>query len=368
MTHHQVIIIGAGAAGIGMAITLKDFDMQDILVIEKGSIGHSFSQWPKSTQTITPSFTSNGFGMPDMNAISKDTSPAFTFSEEHLSGKTYAEYLSLVAHHYNLPILENTMVSKVIYTEDIYKLETAKGEYTADYIFVATGDFSFPDQPFKYGTHYSKVDDFAELKGDTFTIIGGNESAFDAAISLSKQGASISIYADSTALKKPNADPSVRLSSYTHQRLKYALKQGAKIQVNVGYHADEITYKDGLYKVHFENGYIAQSKSEPIIATGFDVTKNPIVQQLFEIRQQEIQLTELDESTRFPNVFLIGATVHHNNAVLCYIYKFRSRFAVLANILIEREGRKAKDSLIESYRNNSMYLDDYSCCEVDCSC
>ncbi|NJH97012.1 NAD(P)-binding domain-containing protein, partial [Staphylococcus agnetis] len=77
--HHRVVIIGAGAAGIGMAVTFKMLNMEDVCIIEKNSIGHSFTQWPKSTRTITPSFTSNGFGMPDMNAISIDTSPAFTF-------------------------------------------------------------------------------------------------------------------------------------------------------------------------------------------------------------------------------------------------------------------------------------------------
>ena len=62
------------------------FNIKDVLIIEKGTIGHSFKHWPLSTKTITPSFTTNGFGMPDMNAIAKDTSPAFTFNEEHLSG------------------------------------------------------------------------------------------------------------------------------------------------------------------------------------------------------------------------------------------------------------------------------------------
>ncbi|HHO1573457.1 TPA: NAD(P)-binding domain-containing protein, partial [Staphylococcus aureus] len=107
MQHHKVAIIGAGAAGIGMAITLKDFGIKDVIILEKGTVGHSFKHWPKSTRTITPSFTSNGFGMPDMNAISMDTSPAFTFNEEHISGETYAEYLQVVANHYELNIFEN---------------------------------------------------------------------------------------------------------------------------------------------------------------------------------------------------------------------------------------------------------------------
>ncbi len=42
---------------------------------------------------------------------------------------------------------------------------------------------------------------------------------------------------------------------------------------------------------------------EPILTTGFDATKNPIVQQLFATTNQDIKLTTHDESTRYP-IFL----------------------------------------------------------------
>ena len=48
MSHHRVIIIGAGAAGVGMAITLQEFCIKDVLIVEKGSIGNSFKHWPLS--------------------------------------------------------------------------------------------------------------------------------------------------------------------------------------------------------------------------------------------------------------------------------------------------------------------------------
>ncbi|MCE4976415.1 NAD(P)/FAD-dependent oxidoreductase [Staphylococcus hominis] len=366
--HHRVIIIGAGAAGIGMAVTFKDFNMKDVLVIESGTIGQSFKQWPKSTKTITPSFTTNGFGMPDINAIAKETSPAFTFNEEHVSGDTYAEYLCIVAQHYDIEVATQTKVSDVAYIDGKYKLTTNKGVYSADYIYVATGDYAFPNQPFAYGQHYSEVDDFNNLNGNDFVIIGGNESAFDAAINLGSRGASVSIYTTSTGFDHDDADPSVRLSPYTHQRLREAVRQGAHIELNVGYKATEINLHDGVYQVQFENGHTATSSCEPIIATGFDVTRNPLIQQLFTVKDNDVRLTELDESTRYPNVFLIGATVRHEEAVLCYIYKFRARFAVLANILMRREDLPVDASLIDTYKKNNMYLDDYSCCEVDCSC
>lgn len=66
--------------------------------------------------------------------------------------------------------------------------------------------------------------------------------------------------------------------------------------------------------------------------------------------------------------FLIGATVRHADAILCYIYKFRARFAVLARTMMQREGLSVDQAVIDSYRDNHMYLDDYSCCEVNCSC
>ncbi len=366
--HRRVIIIGAGAAGIGMAVTMKTFQLDDVCVIESGTIGHSFKNWPKSTRTITPSFTTNGFGMPDMNAIGKDTSPAFTFNEEHLSGETYAEYLEVVARHYEIEVQTETHVHAVNLVDGVYELETSQGMFTADYLFIATGDFAFPNQPFEHGIHYSEVTDFTELPGKAFTIIGGNESAFDAAIHLAQQGAEVTIYTHSTGFNAEEADPSIRLSPYTQQRLRKAVQEGASITMKVHYQADAIDFRDGQYAILFTNGEVVYSQTEPIIATGFDVTRNPLIQQLFTVNEGEVSLTDLDESTRYPNVFLIGATVRHADAILCYIYKFRARFAVLTHAIMQREGLHVNPNIVEEYKANQMYLDDYSCCGVNCSC
>lgn len=366
--HRKVVIIGAGAAGIGMAITLKDFGIDDCLILEKEEIGSSFKQWSKSTRTITPSFTSNGFGMPDMNAISKETSPAFTFNQEHVSGETYAKYLEVVAYHYGISIQTNTTVTHVSMEECLYLIKTTQGDYTADYIFVATGDFQFPNKPFKYGIHYSEVTDFNEFDKGDYVVIGGNESGFDAAIQLAKNQSTISLYTRTTGLNDEDADPSVRLSPYTHQRLSQVIQQGALIEMNVHYSVSEINYQDGKYYIYFENGHEVQTVNEPILATGFDVTQNPIVQELFETTKQDVKLTLQDESTRYPNIFLIGATVENDHAKLCYIYKFRARFAVLAHEIAQREGLPVNHQVIESYQKNQMYLDDYTCCDVACSC
>lgn len=73
----DVLIIGAGAAGVGVAHVLKTLGMTRFTILERHAVGESFRRWPKEMRFITPSFTSNAFGLPDLNAITMDTSPAY---------------------------------------------------------------------------------------------------------------------------------------------------------------------------------------------------------------------------------------------------------------------------------------------------
>ncbi len=87
---------------------------------------------------------------------------------------------------------------------------------------------------------------------------------------------------------------------------------------------EHIDFNNGQYHISFDSGQSVHTPHEPILATGFDATKNPIVQQLFVTTNQDIKLTTHDESTHYVNIFMIGATVENDNAKLCYIYEYRS--------------------------------------------
>ncbi len=62
--YYDVVIVGAGPAGIGVAVLLHNLGISYI-VLEKSTIGASFKKWPKETRFISPSFTGNFFQMPD---------------------------------------------------------------------------------------------------------------------------------------------------------------------------------------------------------------------------------------------------------------------------------------------------------------
>ena len=54
--HVDVLIVGAGASGIGVGIVLKQMGCENFCVIDKGDIGETFRRWPKEMRFITPSF------------------------------------------------------------------------------------------------------------------------------------------------------------------------------------------------------------------------------------------------------------------------------------------------------------------------
>ena len=75
----EVLIVGAGPAGIGVATALKTAGVTDMLVVDAREIGASFLNWPRQMSFLTPSFHSNSFGLTDLNSIDPETSPPIFF-------------------------------------------------------------------------------------------------------------------------------------------------------------------------------------------------------------------------------------------------------------------------------------------------
>jgi len=72
----DIVIAGAGAAGLGMGGTLRHLGIEEFVILDRAAVGASFLRWPRQMRFITPSFNSNEFGTLDLNAVCLDTSPA----------------------------------------------------------------------------------------------------------------------------------------------------------------------------------------------------------------------------------------------------------------------------------------------------
>ena len=75
---YDVVVVGAGAAGIGVAVTLKHAGIENFVVVDRETVGASFARWPAETRFITPSFPTNSIGMLDINSVVVGGSPAKT--------------------------------------------------------------------------------------------------------------------------------------------------------------------------------------------------------------------------------------------------------------------------------------------------
>jgi hypothetical protein len=137
----------------------------------------------------------------------------------------------------------------------------------------------------------------------------------------------------------------------------------------VGLHPEttinSVTLENGLYHVTAHDGQLFRIQNPPLLAGGFEGSHR-LVADLFEKRSDGFPLlSEHDESTLVPGLFLCGPAVRHDNHVFCFIYKYRQRFAVVAKAIATSLGLPA--NALENYRQWGMYLDDLSCCGEECA-
>ncbi|AET60605.1 NAD(P)/FAD-dependent oxidoreductase [Paenibacillus terrae] len=375
MNQLDCIIVGAGPAGIGMGNVLQDLGVTEFVILERGEVGSSFLLWQKEMRLLTPSFTGNAYGMLDLNAVTMNTSPAYTLGTEHPSGREYAAYLQAVATFKELPIETGIDVISVRKTASGFQVETSKGTKLAKHVIWAGGEFQYPRLDGFPGAdlclHTSLIQDWTQVESGEVVIIGGYESGADAAIHLARLGKKVQVIDRNGRWHvKGSSDPSVELSPYTKDRLRDISSTGHATFVN-GYTVYRVEAAgDNLYDVYCEdadgNTMMLQTGHAPILASGFKGSIT-LIEDLFEKDEQgRVLLNTKDESTITPGLFLVGPGVAHGNLLFCFIYKFRQRFAVVGQVI--GNNLSLEMPMLDTYRKEGLLLDDLSCCGEECKC
>ena len=364
----DVIIIGAGAAGIGAGIALAHSGVGNFVIIDRGLVGSSFASWPDETRFITPSFPSNSIGMLDLNSIAVGVSPAYNMRIEHPNGSEYAKHLQDLAEFFELPVRENAEVVQITNEEGVFRVETNDWTISSKNVIWAAGEFLYPRLGGFTGSelcrHTATLANYADLDGDDFLVIGGYESGTDAAYHLSKRGKKVIMFDKDDPWGLDASDPSASLSTFTYERMREA-----RFEENVTLYPENavtsVEILDGEYELKSEDGQVFRSKIQPLLAGGFDGS-HALVTHLFEKREDGFPLlNERDESTKVPGIYLCGPSVRHDNHDFCFIFKFRQRFAVVAQSIASSMGIETED-FVQAYRDWGMYLDDLSCCGQEC--
>jgi putative flavoprotein involved in K+ transport len=373
MHEMDVVIVGAGAAGVGMGVVLRDLGVEGFCLLERHEVGASFVRWPAETRLLTPSFPGQGFGATDLNAVALYTSPGFTLEREHLSGAEFARYLRGVSGHWKLPVRTGVDVQDVEAVDGGgFVLRTSAGTLRSRFVIWATGEFQYPDDdPFPGAdgcVHTARIPSYAayaEQPGNEVVVIGGYESGIDAAIHLAAAGKRVRVLDPGSPWERRFGDPSVSLSPFTRERLGSVLATGP-IDLVGGATVERVERTPDGFVVCATDDRIWLTQIPPVLATGFHSSIH-LLEDLFDTRGDDsVILSESDESTRVPGLFVAGPLVRHEQGIFCFIYKFRQRFAVVAHALAAPLGLDPKP--LERYRQEGMFLDDLSCCGTDCVC
>ena len=176
----DVVVVGAGAAGIGCAVSLTrafGLDSDRVRILERSdTVGASFRAWSEEMRFISPSFNQQGWTSSfDLNAVAQDTSPAYALHAQHPSGEQYADYLAALADDANLDIRLGTEVRSVEKLADgdfdvHVRAGGADDIIRTRFVVWAAGEFQYPstgDLPgAEFCVHNSKVESWAGLPGD----------------------------------------------------------------------------------------------------------------------------------------------------------------------------------------------------------
>ena len=369
MRAYETIVVGAGAAGVGIGAALKCVGVERFVLLERDAVGASFDRWARETRFISPSFTTNGFGMPDLNAVTPDSSPAFGIRRSHMSGPEYATYLRSLVTTYALTVETGVDVRHIEPSGDGFTLSTNMGSMRAPFVVWAAGEQAYPHRPDFVGaelcTHTAAVRAYADVPTRKPIVIGGFESGIDAAVHLSAAGRHVQVVDPSQPWDERSADPSESLSPFTLERLAHALAT-ERLTLHGGVRVVVVERVGHSYVVHLDDGRHLTSDGPPLLATGYAGSFLK-VQEVFGVDDDgNPLLTDDDESASTPGLFLAGPQLRHRQQKFCFIYKFRQRFAQVTACIAQRLGRSTDP--LERYAEANMWLEDLSCCDVECAC
>ena len=186
----DVALIGAGPIGIEMAGVLSRAGIRYVH-LESGPIGNTITRWPRNTQF---------FSSPEWIAIAGI--PIQTAGQEIATGEQYLAYLRMVVESLSLEVQTYESVTGISGSVGNYSVETRthSGEdrrYNARFVILATGDMNHartigvPGEQLPHVTHYwSDPHDYFQRE---LLIVGGRNSAVEAALRCWRAGARVSI-------------------------------------------------------------------------------------------------------------------------------------------------------------------------------
>lgn len=181
---YDVIVIGAGQAGLSIGYFLKKSNLSFIILDKSIEVGEVWKDRYDSLTLFTPHYYSSlpGLKLDD----NKNTYP--TKDEISLYLKRYKE-------KFDLPVKLDTYVQQLLKGKTCFEISTNQGKYMAQNVIVSTGPFQTPLIPelskiipnHIFQLHSSEYKNPMQLKKGPVLVVGGGNSGAQIAAELSNK-------------------------------------------------------------------------------------------------------------------------------------------------------------------------------------
>ena len=222
----DVVIVGAGPAGLSAGLSAIENKLNHVIIDQESSLGGTIYHYPRNKIVMTSSVNLALVGTVKLGEISKESLLSFW---QDIVSKT------------GLKVNFNERMDSIEKQGDTYVVKTPRGEYRARSVLLAIGRRGTPRKLGVPGEELPKVVyrliDPEQYKGQKVLVVGGGDSALEAAIAISEQP-------DSSVILSYRGDVFGRVKVKNRQRLEEAERSGKlKVALNsnvLSIHPDSI--------------------------------------------------------------------------------------------------------------------------------
>lgn len=175
-THLDVVIIGAGPAGMATALRCKELGLS-FQILEQESVGGTIAHYPRQKIVMVDPVQLPFHG---------------SFGKREISKEELLDVFHATLKKASIEVLEGTKILSIEGADGAFSVSTSRGAYPTRKVILATGRRGTPRTLGVPGEDLEKVTyrliDPEQYVGKKVLVVGGGDSALEAAIMLAEEG------------------------------------------------------------------------------------------------------------------------------------------------------------------------------------